>query len=231
MIVVTGGTKGIGKAIIEKFASKGFDIATCSRNSKELERVKIEIERKFNIKVFTFKADLSELEQTKDFISYVSNINLEIDVLVNNTGVFIPGEIHKEEDGVLEQQINTNLYSAYRITKGFINKMINRKNGHIFNICSVASFMAYPNGGSYAISKYALYGFSKCLREEMKPHGIKVTSVLPGATLTASWDGMDIPPERFMQAEDVAKAVYDAFNMFERSIVEEIIIRPQLGDI
>jgi short-subunit dehydrogenase len=103
--------------------------------------------------------------------------------------------------------------------------------GHVFNMCSIASIKAYPNGGSYAISKFALLGFSKVLREELKEYGVRVTAVLPGATRTASWDGIDLPEDRFMRAEDVAETVFSAYSISERSVVEEIIIRPQLGDI
>ena len=76
-----------------------------------------------------------------------------------------------------------------------------------------------------------MLGFSKCLREELKEFGIRVTAVIPGATKTASWDGVDLPDERFIKVEDVADAIYAAYSLSERSVVEEIIIRPQLGDI
>jgi short-subunit dehydrogenase len=109
--------------------------------------------------------------------------------------------------------------------------MIEQRAGHIFNLCSVASFKAYPNGGSYAISKFALLGFSKCLREEVKASGLKVTAVMPGAVLTESWQGTEHSPERFMKPQDVADAIYGAYALSPNSIVEEIIIRPQLGDI
>jgi short-subunit dehydrogenase len=105
------------------------------------------------------------------------------------------------------------------------------KDGHIFNMCSIASFKAYANGGSYAISKFAMLGLSKCLREELKPHGIRVTAIMPGATKTASWDGVDLPDSRFMKIEDVADAVYAVYALSKNSVVEEIVIRPQLGDI
>jgi hypothetical protein len=98
-------------------------------------------------------------------------------------------------------------------------------------MCSIASIKAYPNGGSYAISKFALLGLSKVLREELKPFGIKVTAILPGATKTASWDGVDLPDDRFMMAEDIAETVFAAYSLSSRSVVEEILIRPQLGDI
>ena len=98
-------------------------------------------------------------------------------------------------------------------------------------MCSIASIKAYPNGGSYAISKFALLGFSKVLREELKEFGIRVTAILPGATRTASWDGVELPDDRFMKVEDVADTIFSAYSLSSRSVVEEILIRPQLGDI
>jgi short-subunit dehydrogenase len=90
---------------------------------------------------------------------------------------------------------------------------------------------AYANGGAYSISKFALLGFSKNLREEMKPNGIKVTAVLPGATMSASWKGANIDPERIMVANDIATMVYAASQLSPQAVVEDIILRPQLGDL
>lgn len=127
--------------------------------------------------------------------------------------------------------IHTNLYSAYDVTRGLVGGMIANGSGHIFNICSIASIKAYPTGGSYAISKHALYGFSRCLREELKDKGIRVTAVMPGATLTDSWAGAELPEDRFMKSEDVAELVYAAYSVSALSVVEDLVIRPQLGDI
>jgi short-subunit dehydrogenase len=127
--------------------------------------------------------------------------------------------------------INANLYSAYYATKGLVHLMKEKKSGHIFNICSVASIKAYANGGAYAVSKFAMLGFSKCLREELKTFNIRVTALMPGATKTRSWEAADLPDERFMTTGDIADTVYAAYSLSERSVVEEIIIRPQLGDI
>ena len=109
--------------------------------------------------------------------------------------------------------------------------MIAAKRGHIFTICSIASLHAYANGGSYSISKFALLGFSKNLREELKPYGIKVTAVCPGATMSASWDGFEVDPKRIMEADDVAKMVYAASQLSPMAVVEDIIMRPQFGDL
>jgi short-subunit dehydrogenase len=232
LIVVTGGTKGIGRAVLEKFASADFDLATCSRNEKDLTELKRELKSTYpGVETFTFRADMAERLQVHAFTEFVTSLRRPIEVLVNNAGHFIPGEIATEPEGTLESMINANLYSAYYTTRGLVGGMKEKKRGHIFNICSIASIKAYANGGSYAISKFAMLGFSKCLREELKQDGIRVTSVMPGATQTRSWEGAGLPDERFMKIEDVADTLYAAYSLSERSVVEEIIIRPQLGDI
>lgn len=230
-ILVTGGTKGIGKAVILKFAQQGFDIYTCARNQEDLNNLKGELNQKFpEINVFVKKADLSAKEQTKAFAEEVKKHCIP-DILINNTGIFIPGAIHSEPEENFELTLQTNLFSAYYLTRAFTDAFIERKSGHIFSIGSIAGLTAYPNGGSYAISKWAMLGFTKCLRQELLPHGIRVTSVLPGATLTASWEGVDLPPERFIKASDVAETIWSVYNLSAQSVVEEIVIRPQLGDI
>lgn len=109
--------------------------------------------------------------------------------------------------------------------------MIARRQGHIFNMCSIASLQAYHNGGSYSISKFALMGFSKNLREELKQYNIKVTAVYPGAVMTESWSGFDNTTQRIMEADDIAAMIVAATKLSPQAVVEDIIIRPQLGDL
>ena len=232
LAVVTGGTKGIGRATAERFLAQGFDVVTCARQSSDLEDFSEQAKGRFPAAtLFVKQADLSLRNETADFVAYVDSLVRPVAVLVNNTGVFVPGQLHSEPEGILERSIETNVYSAYHVTRGLLPKMMAGKSGHIFNICSTASLMAYPNGGSYAISKFALYGMTKGLREELKPFGIKVTAVLPGPTLTASWAGTDLPASRFMQAEDVAESIWSAYNLSSAAVIEEILMRPVEGDI
>lgn len=238
-IIITGATKGIGLAIAHKFASEGFNIAVNSRNGDDLKNMKKEFAEKYpEVEVLTKKTDMSKKSQVLSFAKFVLSKWKTIDILVNNAGVFLPGEIHKEEDGTLESQINTNLYSAYHMTRALLPAMLKRRiskksksKGHIFNMCSIASQIAYPNGGSYSISKFALLGFSKVLREEMKDKGIRVTSILPGATWSNSWKGVDLPESRLMHANDIAIAVWGAWQMSDAAVLEELVVRPQLGDL
>jgi short-subunit dehydrogenase len=231
ILVVTGGTKGIGRAIVGKFSSAGFDAVVSARNQNDLQALKTEVEKKYGNSVHIFKGDMSVTDEVKAFAQFTLTLKQPVEVLVNNAGYFVPGEICTEPEGQLESMINANLYSAYHMTRSLAASLKQNKNGHIFNMCSIASFKAYANGGSYAISKFAMLGLTKCLREELKPHGIRVTAIMPGATKTASWDGVDLPDSRFMKIEDVADAVYGAYALSKNSVVEEIVLRPQLGDI
>jgi short-subunit dehydrogenase len=230
--VVTGGSKGIGRAIVEAFLSDGFNIVTCARNAGELAKLKTEMEAKhIGLYVSFVVADLSKKTDCEAFGQFVLQKTDSVDVLVNNAGYFLPGQIHNEPEGTLESMMQTNVYSAYYVTRVVLPLMMTRKRGHVFTICSTASIMPYVNGGSYCISKHALLGFSKVLREEMKPHQIRVTSVLPGATLTTSWEGVDLPKERFMKPEDVASAILACWKLSGQTVVEELLLRPQFGDI
>ncbi len=231
LVVVTGGTQGIGRAILIRFAAAGFDVITCARKAPALKQLQDEIEKTYAVKVLTLVADMADRGQVTMFTDYVVRLGRPVDVLVNNAGYFVPGQVTEEPAGTLENMIEANVYSAYYTTRGLIGMMKARKSGHIFNMCSIASIKAYPNGGSYAISKFALLGFTKVLREELKEFGIRVTAVLPGATKTASWAGSTLPDSRFMKPEDVAEAIFAAFSLSPHSVVEELLIRPQLGDI
>ncbi len=230
--IISGGTKGIGRAIAATFAESGFNLAICARTNDDLEAMRTLFLKRFpKIEMLTMAVDMSLKNEVLAFAKYISTKWKKVDVLVNNAGAFIPGEIHKEEEGILEKMIQTNLYSAYYLTRAILPLMLPNRKGHIFNMSSIAGIAAYPNGGSYSISKFALRGFSKVLREEMKDKGIKVTTLLPGATWSNSWTGVDLPESRLMQADDIAKTVLAAYNLGKSAVVEEIIIRPQLGDL
>jgi len=229
--VVTGATKGIGKAIACMLAEMGFNLAINARNADELSALKQELEHKYNVKVLAAQCDVSEREHVERFAEAVLAHFNTIDVLVNNAGVFLPGNIADEESGKLEYLLETNLFSAYDLTRKMIPKMISQKKGYIFNVCSVASIQAYSKGGSYSISKFALLGFSKALREDLRDKNIAVTALIPGATFTNSWAGTDLPESRFMKAEDIAEMVKACLKISPNAVVEEIVMRPMLGDI
>jgi short-subunit dehydrogenase len=162
MAVVTGWTKGIGRAIIERLASERFDIITCSRNLDELNSLRESVQNAYNVRVEVFAADLALGDQVRSFGRFVKDIQQPLDVLVNNVGNFIPRKVTEEREGSLDN--------------------------------------------------------------------IRVTSVLPGATRTPSWDGDELPEERFVKPKDIAASVFSAYSLSHRTVVEEILIQPQLGD-
>ena len=229
-VVITGASQGIGRGIAEKFASMGADLFLASRNmDKQMLWVR-ELMNRYGISISTYNADLSVKEETIAFGGAVLDGFGRVDVLVNNAGNFEPGNVYDEPEGQLEQLINLNLYSAYHLTRKLLPPMMKEKKGHIFNMCSVAALKAYPGGGAYSISKFALEGFSKNLREEMKPYGIKVTSVHPGAVFTPAWEGF-VERTRIMEVSDVAGLIWAASQLSANACVEDIILRPQLGDV
>jgi len=231
--VITGATKGIGRATANVFAREGADLAVCARNEDDLKQLKAELESQHDINVIYQVADVSKKEQVLAFADYIKSEWQQVDILVNNAGVYLPGDVHSEADGALETLIETNLYSAYHLTRALLPLILPHKKGHIFNMCSVASLMALPGGGSYSISKFAMLGFNKVLREEMKSKGIRVTAVMPGATWSHSWDAMkdQLPEERLMKASDVAETLWSAYQISDQAVIEELIMRPQLGDL
>lgn len=231
IVVITGASKGIGKAVAEQFAAAGHSLLLCSRNEKQLYDTVADLQNRFpQCTVKARPADMGNITDAKAFGEWCLNTGVP-DIVINNAGQFIPGSIYNEAETTLAKMIEVNLYSAYHLTRTLLPAMMKAKKGHIFNMCSIASLNAYDNGGSYSISKFALLGFSKNLREELKPHGIKVTAVCPGATMSASWDGADIDPKRIMEAGDVAKMIFASSQLSPMADVEDIVMRPLLGDL
>ncbi len=231
-VVITGASKGIGRAICHLLAGKNINIAFCARGQEGLDILLKELQDiNPNAQYHAKSVDVSDKPSLAAFGEFCIEELGNVDVLINNAGIFTPGNITEEDDGALENLIETNLYSAYYLTRQIIPNMIENNRGHVINMCSIASITALPNGGSYSISKYALMGFSTVLREELKEKNIKVTSILPGATWSNSWQGVDLPESRLMQADDIAKTVWNTIELSKSAVVEEVIIRPQLGDL
>lgn len=230
--VITGASRGIGKATARIFALHGYDLFLTSRSEGNLFQTMDELKKDFpNISVNGEAFDLGKKQQAQLFGEWVNSNTETVDVLVNNAGSFVQGNVSDEPDGALEEMIEVNLYSAYHLTRTLLPKMKAEKSGHIFTLCSIASLAAYANGGAYSISKFALLGFTKNLRRELQPHGIKVTAIIPGAAYTDSWKGSGVAEQRLMEANDIAKIIYDATLLSPQAVVEEIIVRPQLGDL
>jgi len=230
--IITGATKGIGLAIAKALAQNGINLALCSRNEMDLSSVK-EALLQINpeITVFTCAADCSLKEDVIRFAAEAERELQSIKIIVNNAGLFLPGNILDEAEGNLQKQLSLNLLAGYELYRYFGKKLMAARAGHIFNICSVASKNVVVNAGSYSVTKFAQLGLNHVMREEMKAHQVKVTAILPGSTLTDSWAGTSISTEKFIQAEDVAAAVINCLKMSAGANVDELIIQTATGEI
>lgn len=230
-VLITGASRGIGKAIAEIFAATGYSLFLTSRSEINLYKAMEDLLNRFpSVAIKSKPFDLSKKQEAIACGNWVLQHAVP-DILVNNAGNFLPGSVYNEKEGFLEEMIETNLYSTYHLTRTLLPKMMERKSGHIFNNCSIAALHAYNNGGAYSISKFAQYGFSKNLREEMKPFGIKVTAILAGAVMTDSWGDFDNSEGRIMETADIAKLVFACSQLSPQACVEDIVIRPRSGDL
>jgi short-subunit dehydrogenase len=216
----------------EAFAAEGHDLFLTARNEVTLYNALASLQSRFPDQLIKAKPfDLVSKQGAMDFGNWILGLKMVPDILINNAGSFEPGRICDEPDGQLENMLQTNLLSAYHITRILLPSMMKRKSGHIFNISSIAALQAYPNGGSYSISKFALSGFSKNLREELKPYSIKVTCIYPGAVYTDSWAASGVKPDRIMKPSDIADTIVQISKLSPQAVVEDLVIRPLLGDL
>ncbi|WP_419802920.1 SDR family oxidoreductase [Mucilaginibacter sp.] len=230
--IITGATKGIGLAIAKALAKENINLAICSRNKEDLLSVKEALLRiNPTIKVFISVADCS---LRADVIRFAMEAEQELgpfQVIVNNAGLFLPGNILDEPENALQKQLDLNLIAGYELYRYFGKKLMAARSGHIFNICSAASKNVVVNAGSYSVTKFAQLGLNHVMREEMKAHQVKVTAILPGSTLTNSWAGTTVPPQKFVLPEDVAEAVINCLKMSAGANVDELIIQTATGEI
>jgi NAD(P)-dependent dehydrogenase (short-subunit alcohol dehydrogenase family) len=230
-VLISGATRGIGRAIALRFAREGWSVAFCGRDEEAVRGLEVLLRKDYGIQAFGITADMGNKTAVQQFAFLALEHLGGLDVLVNNAGQFIPGAVGEEADGVFEAMIQVNLAGAYHITRAVLPALQQSPRSHIFNICSTASIMAYTNGGSYCISKFGLLAMSKLLRAEYLGTPLSVTAVLPGATHTDSWAASGLPASRFMQADDIAEMVWNCWTVNQTAVVEELLIRPRAGDI
>jgi short-subunit dehydrogenase len=230
--LITGATKGMGRAIAAAFAQQGINLAINSRNAAELAAFKAEL-LQINpaIKVFTQVADGSIKEELLQFATNAQQTLGAINIIVNNLGIYAFSKILDDEVGLFEKIINTNLMPAYQLYRFFGKSMIAAGEGHIFNICSVASFNPVVDAGSYSVTKAALLSLNNVMRLEMQQHGVKVTAVIPGSTLTDSWKGQEVDKDTMVLPEDIASAIVNIYKMSKGANVDQIIIKPAGGQL
>jgi short-subunit dehydrogenase len=230
--LITGATRGMGRAIALAFAAEGLNLAICARSAADLESFKADLlDVNPAIKILAIVTNISQKDEVRQFAAVAQHELGFIDVIVNNAGIYQPSSILDDTDDVFEKLINTNLMPAYELYRYFGKSMIAARKGHIFNICSSASIYPVVEAGTYSVTKFALYGLNKVMRLELQQYGVKVTAIIPGSTLTSSWDGVDVDSEKFILPADIAQAIITAYRLSPGANVDEITIKPVFGQL
>jgi NAD(P)-dependent dehydrogenase (short-subunit alcohol dehydrogenase family) len=231
LVLVTGASQGIGAATALAFAERpGARLALVARSADKLAEVAGRC-RQRGAEADAFPCDVTDDAAVETMAEAVAERVGTPDVLVNNAGAFEPGGFLETTPAQLRRQLEVNAVSAFLVTRAFLPAMLARGSGRVLMMGSVASVRGYPGGAAYGAAKHALLGLARALREETKGAGVGVTTLLPGATLTPSWDGVDLPPDRLMPPEDVARVAVEVATLSARSVVEEVLIRPAEGDL
>lgn len=230
-VVITGASQGIGQAVAEAFSTEpAAQIALIARNEENLRDVADRCTA-LGAEAAAFPCDVTDEKAVNRTADAILGRWGAPDVLVNNAGSFAPGGLLAMTPAVFREQIDVNLTSAFLVSRAFLEPMIRAARGTIFFMGSVASIQAYPGSIAYCAAKHGLLGLARVIREETREQNIRVTTLLPGATYTASWQSSGLPEERFMPPEDIARTVLDVYRLDPRTVVEEILLRPQLGDV
>ncbi len=231
IVVVTGASQGIGRAIAEEFAGRNdAQVALAARTRSKLETV-AEACREKGGEAMVVPADVTDDASVTEMADTVQAEWGPPDVLVNNAGMFTYAPLDELTLEGFREQIDVNLTGSFAVTQAFLPAMRRRGAGHLFYMASVASIQAYPGNAGYCAAKHGVQGLARVVREETKEEGLRVTTVIPGATYTPTWDGVDLPEERFMPPTDVAQSVVDAYHLSDRTVMEELLLRPQEGDV
>ncbi len=233
VILITGASQGIGAAIAKVFANslgKGVRLALVARNAKNLAAT-ARVCAKAGATAETFVCDVADAAAVTAMAAAVVKRFGAVDVLINNAGVFAAAPFVETTTENFDRIVAANLRSAFLVTKEFVPGMIARKHGDVFFMSSIAGLGAYPNSTAYCAAKFGVTGLAAVLRAETRDHGVRVCCVHPGATWAPSWSGSGVAEERIMPAADVARAFFDIYKLGRNTVVEEIVLRPQLGDL
>ena len=232
VILITGASQGIGAAIAKAFASElHCRFALVARNEKNLAKTAAACRKLGATSVETFACDVGDESAVAVMAAAVSKRFGRVDVLINNAGAFIMAPFFETSVAEFDRMIAVNLRSAFLVTQAFVPAMLERKKGDVFFLSSIAGLGAYPNAAAYCAAKFGVTGLAKVLRAETKGAGVRVCCVYPGATWSPSWSGSGVAPERMMPAADVARAFLEVYRLSRVTVVEEIVLRPQLGDL
>jgi NADP-dependent 3-hydroxy acid dehydrogenase YdfG len=220
--LVTGGSRGIGRAIALRLAGLGASVAICGRDAAALSKVEAEL-KQIGSRVFIQVADVS---QSAGVVSKTETVFGPISILVNNAGIGLFGPAHKKNEADWDRVLNTNLKSVFLVSRAVAPSMIRRGAGDIINISSLAGRNAFAGGGIYCASKWGLQGLSACMAEDLREHGIRVSTICPGSVATEFSGRTSKNPSKALSAEDVAHAVAMVVTQGPQSFLSEIQLRP-----
>ncbi len=227
---VTGAGRGIGSAIAKEMARAGCRVALSSRNREELQQTADAIHALAG-SCEIFVCDVTKQSEVRMASAQIKSHWGPVSILVNNAGLAVFHKILETSEENWDAMMQANVKSAFLCTQAVLPDMIAGQSGHIINIVSVAGRQPFYNCGAYCAAKYALHGFTDVLRMETRKHGIHVTAVMPGATDTAIWGSANVDRSRMMSPEQVAQAVVAICDPKSKAMVEELVIRPQGGDL
>lgn len=226
MIVITGASKGIGRAVAERCAAEGKDVLVIARGQGALAEMVQAWKRFPHSELLTISANLGTVEGVDSVNHFIKEHAISVTALVNNLGNFHPGGLLSQDKDPLPDLLNVNLLAAHRLTRVLLPGMLERKKGHLVTIGSIAATDFPDQMSAYTVSKYALHGWHYALTKELAKSPIRTTLIIPGATLTASWEGQDYDPEHILKPTQVADSVWHALSAPVDSRIESITLRP-----
>jgi 3-oxoacyl-[acyl-carrier protein] reductase len=225
LALVTGGSRGIGRAIAMRLASLGAAVAVCGRDSNALNDVSAQLAG-LGGRVFSQVADVTRPSDVDALVAKTESALGLITILVNNAGIGVFGPAHEKSEEDWDRVLNTNLKSVFLFSKAVAPSMISRKSGDIINVSSLAGVNAFKGGGLYCASKWGLQGLSACMAEDLRGHGIRVSTICPGSVATEFSGSGPKDPSKVLSPEDVAHAVETIVTQSPKSFISQLQIRP-----
>jgi len=223
--LITGASRGIGRAIAHRLASMGASVAICGRDRKALAQTKGSLE-KSGVRVFSRVADVTRTPEISELVAETVAALGPITILVNNAGIGLFGPAHEKTEADWDLVMNTNLKSVFLVSRAIIPSMVRQGKGHIINISSLAGKNTFAGGGIYCASKWGLMGLSGSMAEDLRDHGIRVSVICPGSVDTEFSGRGPKDPAKALLAEDVAHAVEAIVTQRPGSFLSEIHLRP-----